>query len=349
MTSTKSIVVSGFWGRGNTGDEAMLQQLYRFFSPKFPVKLSLDKHGAHDGFWNWYPYHCCESVHQLDVGPVEPDRAAALHIGGGGLSFSFNGAQLLHAILGNVPVLIAGVDFPSAAGDAYLRDRPRTELLTRHLAFVSFRTRWSFERYSMMSSKAHLGADWAWDLPTGDVPEDWDIAENTVTIVVREENGAEFTPDGGRIELLARKLESLGFQCLFLPFSPEDAREMRTYASSERIAQMCECWWNPQATKAVLAKSRLVLSVGRYHPLIFGAALGTPVAYIETPRIPWQLKIVTICDDLHLPLFSLADALDQPWRLIREADACASIERSFYAERLEDMKYRYMQTLNSYL
>jgi polysaccharide pyruvyl transferase WcaK-like protein len=349
MKSTKPIVVSGFWGRGNTGDEAMLQQLYKFFSSTFPVKLSLDRHGAYDGFWNWYPYNCCDMVHQLDVGPVEPNRATALHIGGGGLGLSFNGAQLVHAILGNVPVFIAGIDFPSAAGDAYLRDRSRAELITRHVAFVSLRTRWSFERYSMMSSKAHLGADWAWDLPTSDAPDDCDVSEKTVTFVVREENGKEFSVDGGSIELLARKFEGLGFRCLFLPFSPEDAREMRKYASEERLAQMCECWWNPQATKAVIAGSRLVLSIGRYHPLIFAAALGRPVVYIETPRIPWQLKIVTICDDLGLPLFSIKDALEEPWRLIREADASAPRDRSFYSERLEDMKYRYMQVLKSHI
>lgn len=349
MSDSKPIVVSGFWGRGNTGDEAMLQQLYEFLSPVFPVTLSLDRHGAYDGFWNWYPYDCCPTVHQLDVGPVEADRAAALHIGGGGLGLSFNGAQLLHAILANVPVLIAGIDFPSAAGDAYLRERSRAELITRHLSFVSLRTRWSYERYSMMSGNGHLGADWAWDLPTGDVPDEWSVPENTVTLVVREENGPEFSPQGGRIELLARKLESLGLQPLFLPFSPEDARELRKYASSERLAQMRECWWNPRATKAVVAKSRLVLSVGRYHPLIFAAALGRPVAYVETPRIPWQLKIVTICDDLRLPSLSIADALHEPGRLIREADVVASFDRSFYSERLEDMKYRYMQTLKSHL
>ncbi|WP_439669975.1 polysaccharide pyruvyl transferase family protein [Cupriavidus necator] len=349
MKHSKPIVVSGFWGRGNTGDEAMLQRIYDFLSPTMPVTLSLDRHGAYDGFWNWHPYTQCRSVHQLDIGPVEPDRAAALHIGGGGLSFSFNGAQLIHAILSNVPILVSGIDFPTIVGDAHVRLRSTTEFFTQHLAFVSFRTRWSYERYSMLSRKAHLGADWAWDLPMGDVPDGISIEENTVAIVVREENGPELAFGEGRIELLAQKLEALGLRCLFVPFSPEDAREMRKYASEQRLAEVCECWWNPQAVKAVLAKCRLVVSLGRYHPLIFAASLGRPVIYVETPRIPWQLKITTICHDLQLPMISLSDAVDDPSRLLREADSYARLNRGFYSERLDDMKHRYMSILKMIL
>jgi polysaccharide pyruvyl transferase WcaK-like protein len=349
MSARKPIVVSGFWGRGNTGDEAMLQQIYGFLAPRFGVVLSLDRHGAFDGFWNWYPYERSRLVHQLDIGPVEPDRASALHIGGGGIGFSFNGAQMIHALLSNVPVLIAGIDFPSVAGDAHMRQKSKAEFFTRNLAFVSLRTRWSYERFTMMSSRAHLGADWAWDLPVGDIPDSWTVDETTVVFVVREENAPELAVEGGRIEQLARQMERMGLKCLFLPFSPEDARQMKAFASEERIAQMCECWWNPQATKAVLAKCRLVLSIGRYHPLVFAAQLNRPVAYIDTPRIPWQLKITTICDDLKLPQFSLAEALREPWRLLSDADANALHDRGFYSERLDDMKYRYLQALEAQL
>lgn len=349
MNSNKRVVVSGFWGRGNTGDEAMLQQIYALLSPQFDVTLSLDRHGAYDGFWNWYPYERCSIVHQLDIAPVEPDRAAALHVGGGGIGFSFNGAQVIHALLSNVPVLIAGIDFPSLTGDAHLRQKAKAEFFTQNLAFLSLRTRWSYERYMMMSSNAHLGADWAWDLPVGDVPDSSTVDETTVVFVVREENGPELAPNGGRIEQLASVLENMGFRCLFLPFSPEDAREMRAYASEERISQMCECWWNPPATKAVIKKSRLVLSFGRYHPLVFAAELGRPVMFVETPRIPWQLKIATICDDLKLPQISLASALREPWRLLRDSDSTAVYDRNYYTERLEDMKYRYLNALKAHL
>ena len=49
------VVLSGFFGRGNCGDEALLQTQYEWLSPHYDVVISVDERGAYDGFGTGIP------------------------------------------------------------------------------------------------------------------------------------------------------------------------------------------------------------------------------------------------------------------------------------------------------
>ena len=100
--SKKKILLGGFWGRGNCGDEAMLQCQYEFFRDKYEIGILVDEYGAYDQFWNWYPYNLCLPLHhQGSIDHFCSDAIAALHIGGGGLSAGFLANQALKAMYQN--------------------------------------------------------------------------------------------------------------------------------------------------------------------------------------------------------------------------------------------------------
>ena len=51
------LVVTGFFARGNCGDEALLQCAFEAFEATHDLIVSVDEHGAYPGFWDWYPYN----------------------------------------------------------------------------------------------------------------------------------------------------------------------------------------------------------------------------------------------------------------------------------------------------
>ena len=277
MTVRRTLMVAGFLGRGNCGDEAMFQVIYEHFAPQFDIIASVDQHGAYPGFWDWYPYNACRIVHQIDTAVLEHGRGVAgLIVGGGGLGFGFAANQVIAARCFGVPRAFAGTDLPKTA---HLQTPVGLRTAADYLAlfdYVGIRTGSGVERAQTLGLSVDHAADWALGLPHDGAEEEQ--AAGDIAIVLREYPAA-MVPAAyvGTVRGLLDGLTARGWRPFLLPFSPEDERFLAEHGVAE-LAPVRRCWWNARRMKQVIADAAGLISVGRLHPLIFAASTRTRVA-----------------------------------------------------------------------
>ncbi|WP_398471778.1 polysaccharide pyruvyl transferase family protein, partial [Tardiphaga sp.] len=290
VLSRKSIVLIGFFGRGNCGDEAILQCVYESFRSQFDVIISVDEHGAYIGFWDWYPYNEARIVHQTNIAEIlnNPNIVAVL-VGGGGLRVGFGANQVLAARYAARKTAIAGVDLwyplPGHSSDA-------THSYASLFDFVSIRHSPASETHQT-ALDVHHGGDWTFRLPR-DTAVDL-VADPSRVLITLREYPIEQVPWDYIIEI-RRIVEAVRLRDLlpaFLPFSPEDERFLMQMGL-EHLAPVERHWWNPRRAKQLIASSGAMLSVGRLHPLIFAADVETPVAAINLRHISPEFEVEKI-------------------------------------------------------
>jgi hypothetical protein len=276
-TGKPKIVLSGFFGRGNAGDEAILQVQYEKLSPHFDIIISTDERGAYDGFWNWFPYNQCKLIHHADTSIFAQEDIVGLHVGGGDLPLGFNGAQVISALSHGKTVLATGVDgkwLTSKGGE------PQSSLLPTllELAPATFRSKSAFERAQTISDRANWGADWALELQTDCDPN---AARDIVLLTFREFPVERINHETlQQTQQLVSAIEKRGWDVALFPFCPEDERFLNHLAPTFGLPREVH-WWNPRRMKQLVKQARLVVSVGRFHPLVFAASVGTPCLFSD--------------------------------------------------------------------
>jgi polysaccharide pyruvyl transferase WcaK-like protein len=298
----ETIVLSGFFGRGNCGDEAILQAQYERLSPRYDLVISVDQHGAYDGFWNWYPYNCCQVVHQGNLSIIGHKLVIALHVGGGGLPYGFNAAQVIHARSVDKPVFLTGVDAIPPVSPA------AAAALQSYFAmsgFVSVRSTGAWKTMMKLTSDCQLGADWAIALPTdGPLPI---VRTDRVLFTLREfPRSLVSTSYCSAVADLVSRMADRHEQIAMLPFCPEDERFLDWIPPLQNLPREVH-WWNPRRVQREIAAAAAVVSVGRLHPLIFAANVGTPAAFVEPlpgeKRWLKSTKARQLCADHGWPFF----------------------------------------------
>lgn len=289
-----TLVLSGFFGRGNCGDEALLQAQYERLADRYDIVISVDERGACDGFWDRYPYDRCRIVHQANLSVLAEPEVIGIHVGGGGLPHGFNAAQVVHARSLGKPAFITGVDCqPPRTAAAAAAVRRYYELFD----FVSVRSAGAWETMTTLATDCHHGADWALGMPTAGPLAG--RASGTVALVLRE------FPVGwisaGYVAMVTELLDALARRydrVLLLPFCPEDDRFLEHLPPARRLPRVGR-WWEPRGMQGEIAAAELVVSVGRLHPLVFAANVGTPALFVEPlagdPRWPPSGKARQLC------------------------------------------------------
>lgn len=320
-----TLLLAGFYGRGNAGDEAMLQCACEAFEDVFDIAIAVDEHGPHPGFRDWYPYKGREIVHQQDLGFVHRTAAlAGVLVAGGGLALAFGADILIEAAACGVPVAVAGVDIPH-----------RTVRLAQHhpgflpayralLAALTVRTGASAALAERLGLRATYAADFALRLPTDAAVEVQPDPRRALVVVrewPRDDSTAAYV---GEVLSVIAALIDAGYAPAFLPFAPEDTRFLHE-AGIAPAAPVIETWWNPRRMKQLIASSAVVITIGRLHPLIFAAPTGTPVAALGAlrpggARAPFKLR--DMAAEFGVAWFEAPDALNAAIRAgrIRPAD-----------------------------
>jgi hypothetical protein len=298
-----ALLVAGFFGRGNCGDEALFQVIYEQFSPEFDIIVSLDEHGATEGYWNWYPYNLCRRIHQGNL--ADPARSCVgMIVGGGGLPVGFVADQVFAARSAGVPIALAGTDFPGGSiHHGKSTDVASLEYL-KCFDVVALRSARAVERAARLGHPAAHGADWALRL-LSDENEAVQRVTNRAFIVLREFPLSVITfKYVQEITRLISQLRATGFALTLLPFCAEDDR-FATALGLDLIAPTERHWWNPRRVKQLIAMSGLVISVGRLHPTIFAASSRTAVLQLCPP----------LADDVDPGAFSKIAAMAQEFDL----------------------------------
>jgi hypothetical protein len=323
-----TLVVSGFYGRGNCGDESLLQCVCEAMQSEFEIIISLDEHGAYPGYWDWYPYDRFDRTHQTNLGVFRwNERYAGLLVGGGGLPFGFAAHLAVHARTYQSATAIAGVDFAPMHGDPRLRgpaQRAAFAMAAKQYAdlfdFRALRTQTAVESAAAHGLEYFHGADWALRLISDQDPS-VEHNDRRALVVLREISLKSLSYGYVQeVSVLISALEERGFEPHFLPFAPEDERFLVQIGLDRRIP-VIRTWWNARRAKQWIASSGLTLSLGRLHPLIFAAPTGAPVASVVSrgmlgPRMTMSdlaaqpSKLTNVCRDLGIAqFFSVKDAL----------------------------------------
>jgi hypothetical protein len=300
------IVITGFYARGNCGDEALLQCAYEAFSPDFAVTISVDGHGAFKPFWDWYPYNDCKVIHQNNLGYLDDHTLAGLLVCGGGLPVGFVADQILSARSAGMPVVALGID--RFVGNASTKDQGRKAVDQYRSLFdrIYYRTV-AWNSSSSLSASEHIGGDWAMNLIADASPE-VEVSPSRVLISVREYKPNEV--DEAYIDQIRQLVDGIfqaGFVPTWLPFSPEDVRFLADIGIKE-LCPMIEEWSNARRVLQIIKSSGATISVGRLHPLIFAAQCEAPVialrAEVNALENTMPKKIMLFCAELGLPYAS---------------------------------------------
>ena len=288
LEAKKRLVLSGFFGRGNAGDEALLQVQYERLSPEFDIVISVEERGAYQGFWDWYPYNKCRIIHQAETAIFAQDDVVGLHVGGGDLPFGFNGAQVLAAASAGKPVCTTGIDvgktFTLAA-----KSNPRLlkEYLS-HFSVIAARSDASLRLLQEWAPQTTRGADWAYRLETDTHA---DSPKELTLLTLREFPVEGITPEYRKwISRLIGSLERRKRPWALLPFCPEDERFLDHLESTWGAPREVH-WWNPRRIKQLIAQAGLVVSIGRLHPMIFAASVGARAVFVDLDALPGAKSI----------------------------------------------------------
>ena len=323
-----SIVLAGFFGRGNCGDEALLQCIYESFADEYDVIVSVNEHGAHRGFWDWYPYSVARRTHQMDGGIfARLPRCVGLVVGGGSLDLGFAANLALPARAAGAATVLAGVDGAYVTGKSPAQESVGQSYLAL-FDLVAFRTQ-TGERppegvMAAATARQIPGADWALRLEADRASDV--VVDRKKAFVTLREFPIGMTPyayiEG--VGEIVRALRANGYAPTFLPFCPEDERFL-SETGLDMAAPSERCWWNPRRMKQVIGSGGMMVSVSRLHPIIFAAGVGVDVVSMAPPGIdaPKQFgraKILAMADQLGIASVDDVAGLERFLRAPRPAD-----------------------------
>lgn len=315
----KTIVLTGFYGRGNVGDEALLQCIYEQFRDLFNVHIIVDRHGCASDFEQWYPYNQCSISHQTAEGVIhkfaEDGILAGLIIGGGGLHLGFSSNLAIAAASKGAPIFMIGVDFVFRATKRPSPNEYKIFKNSYRNLFAKFmvRSNQSFENAKQDGMEPEYGADLALNLIT-DNSGDWEENKNRALIAIREVDAIHVGPRFFReIQTLIGHLTVAGYEPTLIPCAPEDVRFLDQHSLS-LLAPSINSWANPRRFKELISLSGLLISVGRLHPIIFAATTKTPTLAVGMPwstrdKEIWKVKVMA--EELGIETFASISLLNR--------------------------------------
>lgn len=122
-------------------------------------------------------------------------------------------------------------------------------------------------------------------------------------LVIR--NSGKKTPDYYRLSVFANKLKDFckaeGLELVLLPFSKGDEKICVDISRENDICfpeDFVNIFWEPAKVQSIISKSELVVSNGRFHPIVFSATAATPFVYVDFKHsTPTDDKNLRFCED----------------------------------------------------
>ncbi len=342
--SKKRLVLSGFFARGNAGDEALLHVQYEHFSKHFDIVISVEQYGAFQGFWDWYPYNRCQIIGRDDLAIFWESDVIGLHVGGGGLPLAFNASQVIGARAAGKLVQVSGVEigrYHSANGSQL--NGPDTRKIYLDWTRPWLRTQAAYDDARQASPAVNHGSDWGFGLK---IDNSHEVEAGRCLLIIREFPEERITPKIRRqLNQLVHSLHARYGAPILLPFCPEDERILNRFESTWGLERQIH-WSHPGRIKKWISKASLVVSIGRLHPLIFAASCGTPTVFSELPADACEdkdrngerktLKALQLCKEVGIDYFrefsQFLTAIGDPNFNIRSVEFSAA-----YRQRYDEM------------
>ncbi|MBD2692738.1 polysaccharide pyruvyl transferase CsaB [Anabaena catenula] len=300
------VLLSGYYGKGNGGDEALLATLLQMLPPDVtPVVLSGNPEETHQR----YGVECYNRMAFLQV--IKALRSCDAFIWGGGSliqdvtsvisPFYYGGLMALAQVMG-----LKTVAWGQGIGPLL---RPQTRFLAKRnfagCMKVSVRDRSSSSLLSDWSIPHILAPDPVWALESKPVPELADLPKPRIAVTLRNHPQLTETRLANLTQALVKLQKSTQAFILLLPFQKsEDLGIAEKIQPQLQDVSKIICLEDPQLLKGVFCGVEMSIGM-RLHSLIMAAS--------ESSRcfaLSYDPKVNRLMEDLEIPGWDLKDLPD---------------------------------------
>ena len=311
------VLISGYYGFGNLGDEALLSGIVNVLKTAgHGVTVLSNAPAATEAM------HNVKAVHRIKGLAAALLRTDALLSGGGGLlqdKTSFRSLQYYLSLLRLAKVLSKKVIvYGQSVGPLSERGK-RAVAKTLQGVAISVRDKTSQALLESLHLEAHLGADSALLLETPEA-----VTRTETAVLIPRAGYPEITE---ALIKLARALQNQGVSVLATAVQAEEDTEALEQIKAAVPHLSTSYPTSPQDLLTRLASADYVVS-GRLHGLILAAVAGTPFC-----GLIYDPKVAAFLDEAGAPAFTLP--IDVP-RLIR----CTLEKPEISPNKLETLKAR---------
>ena len=276
-----TILILGFYGHGNIGDEAMLKniiihirrripnsKIFVVIPPDFIIPEHL-KIFSNLGFMG---IHERGRLHEADL----------LIIGGGDLGAGFGSDYLIFARANNIKSVFIGVSIGNVWAEPDVIKL--NELLLGCYDKIYVRDKQSLENTKLLNLKnAYLSTDIAIDLPVYFDKDLLSLPGSFFALCIREVRKQD---ELRQINWTKRFLENLypKYNLILLPFCNQDKILAQNILKGTKLQIPILFDSNPEYQNYIISKSQAVISVGRLHPLVFAVSHAKPMFTVTYPE-----------------------------------------------------------------
>lgn len=286
----ESIIINGFFGKGNCGDEAILHTWYEKLSKEFKIIASVDSNlfEIEGNFNNNDIYQSIDLIQNRRVDIFSTNDILCFIIGGGGLGLGFGVEQWIHAKKQNKLIYYLGTIVHEEFFDTDLTISAFNKVFFKSFDYIMVRDKIS--KYNL-SRKLKIKSDYFPDIAFGLTPEvcDFALPEKFISVTIRD-NGEN---DLESIKTWLQKIQTFAknkkFEIVYIPFDRTD-RNLMESIGIEIKEEYNKIFWHPKKVKYIISKSQMVFSMGRFHPLVFSLSTGVTCYYIKCQKTDYEWR-----------------------------------------------------------
>lgn len=268
------ICITGFYGWGNNGDEGILLSIMDSLGDNEYVVCTNLPYTLSENYRKRLPV--LEDVRHMYDGRSDYD---AFLLGGGGLSWGFGWRQALVALSAEKPSMNYGVGYST-------RSMFHKKLMGLYAEFLKQFDAITVRDEQSLQLLRELGVQGALTMcPSINLKgEKFDCPQNMIAVCPRYEDAVSYDHNKPQIDWMFSRLQNVSDEVLLIPFAPYnkegvpvDLALCRDLAKRLRNAQILDVdGYSPRKIKYAISKSKLVISGGRYHALVWAAAHNVP-------------------------------------------------------------------------
>lgn len=298
------VLIGCFAAWGNLGDEGILQAIMdELGDNEYIVSTTL-------------PFNLLSNYHRRfpnlrDVRQIYDTRTDfdAYTLGGGKLNWGYGWRQALAVFSAGIPSMNYAVAYGKHPSLYHPKLIQLYSEFLRQFDAVTVRDQDSFDIMEEIGVKATLTMCPAINLKE----EKWSCPENMIAVCPRYEDSDQFGNPGDnnpQVDWIVNRLKGQGDEVLLIPFAPKnmegtpvDLALCKEIASKLKGATILPTdGYNPRQVKYAISKSKMVISGGRYHALVWAIAHNkpyevSPSALANYPRMQAILKTHQIYGD----------------------------------------------------